>query len=279
MLKKPQLLIFFSILFSTTTFAWNSVGHRLVAQIAYDQLTPEAKAKVDALTAVMFHSPYPDARFARAAVWPDQYRHKNTSTFTWHFIDMPIVKDNVKAPMLSQYNVVWGIMQAEKTLENSVGNTYERAKYLSFLVHFIGDIHQPLHCVSLYNTHFPSGDRGGNDYVIHSPVANNLHGLWDEGVGLFAPNPVQYQFHYYEIQKLATDWMRQYPRSFFGARITEQSPQTWAQENHQIAANFVYSIPMNTAPSAAYTQQGQTIVREQVVLAGDRLADVLNHVF
>ncbi len=248
----------------------------MVAQIAYDQLTPQAKAKVDALTAVMFHSPYGNARFARAAIWPDQFRHQDTSTFYWHFIDMPIVRDGVKVPTISQYNVVWAIGQAENTLENSTGNTDQRAKSLSFLVHFVGDIHQPLHCASLYSTHFPKGDRGGNDYAIHSPVANNLHGLWDEGVGLFARNPVKYQFHYYEIQALAKDWMREYPRSFFGSRLTETTPQTWAQENNKIAATFVYSVPMNTAPSAAYIQQGQTVVREQVVLAGDRLADVLN---
>lgn len=278
MLKTPKILLFCSLLFSTPLFAWNAVGHRIVAQIAYDQLTPSVKEKVNTLTAVMFHSPYPEARFARAAVWPDKFRHKDTSTFYWHFIDLPIMKDGVKMPALNQYNVVWGIAQAEKALENGAGNTYQRAKNLSFLVHFVGDIHQPLHCASLYSAHFPTGDRGGNDYLINSPVAGNLHGLWDEGLGLFARNPVRYQFHYDQIQAIAQDWMRQYPHSFFGARLMQQSPQTWAQENYQIAISFVYSVPMNTVPSVAYIQQGQTIVREQIVLAGDRLADVLNRV-
>jgi hypothetical protein len=276
-MRHKKIFLLSSLLLSTHVFAWNAVGHRMVAQIAYDQLTPAVKVKVDALTAVMFHSPYPEARFMRAAVWPDKYRYKDKSTFYWHFIDLPIMRDGVTAKPVHAENVVWSILQAEKKLENSSAVNDERAKNLSFLIHFIGDSHQPLHCAELYSRVFPSGDRGGNLYRIQSPIADNLHQFWDRGAGLFYSDAVKYRFHYQQIEKMAHDWMQQYPRSFFVNSLKEQAPAQWVQDNHRIA-EFVYSTPMNAAPSQAYVQQSQTIVRQQVVLAGDRLADALNNV-
>ncbi|OGT43214.1 MAG: hypothetical protein A3F13_06205 [Gammaproteobacteria bacterium RIFCSPHIGHO2_12_FULL_40_19] len=279
-MRIKMLFLWLLCFFTTSVFAWGSVGHRLVAQIAYDQLTPQAKKQIDALTDVMFHSRYPDARFARASTWPDTIRQQAPQYSPWHFISLPIVKDNVTPPALeNNNNVVWAIARAEKIVSDPSENNARRAKYLSFLVHFIGDIHQPLHCATLYDHQFLHGDRGGNDFPIASSVSNNLHWFWDEGVGLFASNPGQYQFHYYEIQTMANQWMKDYPRAYFTKQLQEQSPMQWAKDSHHIANTVVYQIQPNTKPSQTYIQNGQTIVREQVVLAGYRLADVLNRIF
>jgi hypothetical protein len=269
-------IIFISILLSSSSaYAWNAVGHRVIAEIAYEQLTPQVKTKVDALTAVMFHSPYPQARFMRAAIWPDKYRFKNKSTFFWHFIDMPIIRDGVSAKQPNPENVTWSIPQAEKMLKNNNAIDYERAKNLSFLIHFFGDIHQPLHCAELFSRLFLNGDEGGNLYRIQSPVGDNLHQFWDRGAGLFLSDPGKYQFHHQQIQQIAQNWTRQYPRTFFASQLKEKSPTQWAQDSYRIA-QFAYTTPMDAVPSDAYVQQSQTLVRERVVLAGDRLADALN---
>lgn len=271
-------LIFLLTLLSTPIFAWNSIGHRIIAQIAYDQLTPTAKTQVDALTDVMFHSPYPDARFSRASTWPDQIKTKTNKYNAWHYIDLPYVKDKIMPSQLSDVNVVTEIIRAEKIVSDKSNSPTKRAEYLSFLIHFVGDIHQPMHCVDLFSTEFPNGDRGGNDYPINSPIAKDLHPLWDRGLGLLVTDRKTYQFHYYQINAIAIKWMAEYPRQFFATKLAMQSPMQWALESHQIAVNFAYSLSENAVPSAQYIQQGQAIVREQIVLAGDRLADVLNQI-
>jgi S1/P1 Nuclease len=268
------------LLFTTAVFAWGSVGHRLVAQIAYDELTPQAKAKVDSLTAVYFHSPYPEARFLRAATFPDTLRKKAPGTTPWHYIDQPFIKDSVKPSLLNSKNVVWAIPEVERVISDPKSTQAERATSLSFLIHFVGDIHQPLHCVSLYSPQFPEGDRGGNLYRINTAVADNLHGYWDRGLGLFYRSPNRpYSFRYPQIEAMAKQWMAQYPRAFYGARLTEKSPQAWATEGYVIATTVAYATPQNAVPNEQYDLKGQVIVREQIVLAGYRLADELNRLF
>lgn len=274
-------VVFFLMLesLSVSVFAWNAVGHRIIAQIAYDQLTPIAKAKIDALTMVMFHSSYADNRFARASTWPDQLKRKTARYNSWHYINLPLVENGIHPPRLNPDNVVWAIAQAEKIVKNSAQNKYVRGQYLSFLIHFVGDVHQPMHCVTLYDHLFPHGDRGGNAYLIHSSIAKNLHQLWDRGLGLFVSSPGNYQYHYWQIQKIATQWMHLYPRAFFAKQLIVQSPKKWAQASYQIAVSFAYTLPPNTVPFDTYIKQGQVIVRKQCVLAGDRLADILNQLF
>lgn len=273
------IICFFTLVFSISAFAWNSVGHRIIAQIAYDQLTPAAKKQVDKLTAIQFHSRYPEARFARASTWPDQIKQKTTRYNAWHYVDIPLVKDGIKPPMLNPENVEWSIARAEKIVSDKTQSNQRRAKYLSFLIHFVGDISQPLHCTTLYSAQFPTGDKGGNLYLIHSSIADNLHQLWDRGVGLFVSSPDHYQFHYYDIEKIATAWMNQYPVIAFTNRLQEALPSQWAADSHQIAVSFAYTIPVDGTPSAHYIQRAQLIVKQQIVLAGDRLANILNHIF
>lgn len=268
-----------TLFLSFPVFAWNSAGHRVIAQIAYDQLTPQAKEKIDALTAVQFHSPYPEDRFLRASTWPDQIKSKTTQYNAWHYINLPYVKNNIQPPILNSKNVVWAIAHAEKIVTDTTDNNARRAKYLSFLIHFVGDISQPLHCATLYDNHFPQGDRGGNDYPINSPIAKNLHQFWDRGAGLFYSAPHDYQFHYRQVEKIAHRWMQQYPKTFFAAQLANQSVTQWAQESHQIAVTFAYTLPLNANPPETYISEAQVIAREQSVLAGDRLADILNQLF
>lgn len=271
------LSCFFLLLLSPSIFAWNSVGHRLVAQIAYDELTPQAKAMVDQLTAVDFSSKYPEARFLRAATWPDRVRSQTHAYDTWHYVDFSTTEKTLPTSVLESNNVVSEILRAEKIVADSKASLQQRALYLNFLVHFVGDIHQPLHCATLYNTQFPNGDRGGNLYPIDSPYSKTLHSYWDLGLGMFARDQQKpYAFHYWQIEAMATTWMKEYPRSFYGAKLNEKSPMQWAQESHALAIQYAYTLPENTVPSQQYVSQGQAIVKQQIVLAGYRLADILN---
>lgn len=274
-----KLKLFFLIpvlFFSYPGFAWNSTGHRIIAQIAYDQLTPTTQQKVDTLTALLFHSPYPETRFAHAATLPDKIKNNTSRYDQWHYINLPYIQDNMSAAPIDSDNVVWAIERAEKIVFDASQNQYRRAKYLSFLIHFVGDIEQPMHCVTLYDRSFPTGDRGGNDYPIRSHIADNLHQLWDRGLGLFVNQHHHYQFHYHKIQKIAQEWVQRYPRALFKKQLLENNPKIWAEESKQIAMDFAYTLPCYAAPSQQYLNTGQTIAQKQIVLAGYRLADILN---
>ncbi|OGT49040.1 MAG: hypothetical protein A3E82_01320 [Gammaproteobacteria bacterium RIFCSPHIGHO2_12_FULL_38_11] len=274
-----KIIFVLLLFFLTTAFAWNGTGHRIIAQIAYDQLTPTAKEKIDVLTRYRFASKYPDERFLKASTWPDQIKKISPHCSPWHFIDLPFAKNNIQAAPINPQNAVSEITRAEKIVSDISENNNRRAKYLSFLIHFVGDIHQPLHCITLYSKVFPEGDKGGNRFPVKTAISDNLHWYWDEGLGLFYSTPHHYQFHYYQIETIAKQWMADYPPSFFGARLSVMAPIAWAHESHQLAVTSAYQIQPNTTPSQTYIQQGQMIVREQVVLAGDRLAVVLNRVF
>jgi hypothetical protein len=268
------------IMMTTQVFAWDSVGHRLVAQIAYDQLTRDAKTQVDALTAVQFHSKYPDARFGRASTWPDTIHIQSPEYNAWHYIDIPYVQGNLTPPPIAPQNVVWAIQQAEKIVSDPTSTPAQRALYLSFLIHCVGDIHQPMHTITLVSAQFPKGDRGGNLYPIQAIEAKNLHAYWDVGLGYFYHTRGSiYAFHYDQIQAMATEWINTYPRSFFAGQLTEKTPMQWAEDSHALAIKYAYTTPENAVPSHAYVMQGQSIVKQQIVLAGYRLADILNTIF
>ena len=269
------------LVFTLPIFAWNAGGHEVIAQIAYDNLTPAVRQKVNHILKARFISKYNDGRFLFAATWPDRIKNKTKKYNAWHYIGLPIVKDDVMPPPLNKRNVVWAIEHSERIVTHKNDALKKRAKYLSFLIHFVGDIHQPLHCATLYSKKFPppQGDLGGNKYFIKSNIANNLHAYWDRGLGLLINRRGGNYLNYYQVNQRANHWMKAFPKSFFAKKLQVKNPAEWAQESHALAKQYAYAMPENTAPMPAYISNGKRVVKEQVVLAGYRLADVLNRTF
>jgi hypothetical protein len=146
---------------------------------------------------------------------------------------------------------------------------------LSYLIHLVGDMHQPLHCVSLFTAAFPNGDRGGNDfYVKPAQRGVRLHGIWDDLLGS-SPNP-RIQWNYgIEIDA-------KYPRASLPELITHPSPKEWSLESREVAIETGYlrgalqgSTNADTAPAlpADYTKAAKAVAERQAALAGYRLAD------
>lgn len=282
-MKLSRLTCFVAVvffLFASSASAWDSSGHRIVAQIAYDNLTPIAKNKVDQLTELLDQKYPPRSRFLFASTWADQIKGDDVTAFnSWHFINYPFSVDGTATKPPSSENVVWAILQSQKVLTSIKSNPYEKAIFLRFLIHFVGDAHQPLHCAELYSKEFPAGDASGNLYVIKDAYAQNLHAFWDEGLGLFRQYGQSYPLANKEALKLADKIQQDYPQSFFTNQATDLNPQDWAQQSFTIAKSFVYSLKENSQPSAAYVQQGQQKVEQQLALAGYRLANLLNQIF
>lgn len=259
------------IIIPAWAFAWGPAGHRLIATIAYDRLTPAARLQVNQLTAILDQHYPPFSRFLYASVWPDLIRSNGMTDYNqWHFIDYPFSTDGTPVMPPNPHNVLWAIAQSEKILQDPKTSRYEKAIYLRFLIHFVGDVHQPLHCAERFSKAHPEGDHGGNDVVIQNRYAQNLHTYWDQGLGLFRQK---------SIAHLARIITIEYPPSYFGAELNDSDPQDWARESFALAKNFAYNIPENSVPSLAYNAQGQKIVAQQIALAGYRLANLLNTLF
>lgn len=270
LLNSILLLLFLG--FSSKAFAWNAVGHALVAQIAYDQLTPEKQKywnkKISALRKV-----YPKENFIYASLLPDQLKMRGIHAYdSWHFINLPIgsqTKENIDVQ-----NIIWAIQQSEDVLNKAKANAFEKAFFASFLIHLVADAHQPLHCASLYNHHFPHGDYGGNSYRLKSRKFPNLHTDWDRGAGFLNHSLWKNST---TLQESAKQLEKKYPKSYFGYRIDQKNPAVWTEESHHLAAQYAYTIPYFSKPSPSYQKKVREITQEQITLAGYRLALLLNN--
>lgn len=265
-------IILLLILCAHCAYAWNLVGHAVIAQIAYDNLTPKTKTQVDYLVQV-FHKTYPTIdSFQTMSGWADKIRGDNMVAFShWHFVNIPFSTDGTKLPPYPKYNSAWAITQFQYALTNAK-QPFNRAMALAFLSHFVGDAHQPLHCSTRVSKQYPNGDKGGNLYPIKISFAKNLHQFWDEGAGLFLIHNNKSQ----KIIDLAKKIEQQYPKTNVKKSLQYNSPYQWTHYSFDIAKHFVYTTPKNAKPNTAYIKQSQQIVKKQIALAGYRLANILN---
>ncbi len=229
--------------------------------------------------------------FIQAACWADDIKETNDLYTTWHYADFPLVNREPPTRDIpsghNEKNVVWAINALNKTLKAGVKATpTDTARALFFMIHFVGDLHQPLHATTLFSNKFepPSGDQGGNLYLINYPEdqnIKNLHALWDSGAGQWATDmkrpldPISQEY----LNDTANKLMNEFPVSAFQDRLSKYSVSSWAVESFGLARDVVYKAP--EAPEvvpADYLETSRQVCRSQVALAGYRLAQVLESV-
>lgn len=259
-------------------FAWNEFGHLIVAQIAFDQMTPDVKKKASRMTHVLGNFFPSTASFVSSAAWADEIKKNGVKAFNnWHFINQRFSYVRIRMPeYIPRENVVWAINESDRVLHSNETNTFEKSLFLRFLVHFAGDAHQPTQCSNFYSWQFPKGDNGGTKFPISSGVAKNLHQYWDRGLGyLVLPEGKTPTGE--DVKKYAKDLETKYPPSFFGNQSFQTDPKTWAKESLQYSRNFAYKhIKPYQTPKDEYIKEGQEIVEQRLALAGYRLANLLN---
>jgi hypothetical protein len=295
------LFLILSLVFSSHVIAWSDTGHVIAAEIAYNQLNAEKKKQMDAYAKVIFdaltetkkkelnYKFYNASLFAKTAALPDGWRSEKLDelfenfqaqvpanlltasqeqTDKWHYIDTPY-PNTTQCQISEEKNVVWSIDQLEKSISNE-NNFYSKALEIVLLTHYIGDIHQPLHTVTNVSLSC-AGDRGGNNYCLKANTKGkckqNLHALWDSAVGYLNKRE--------NIKNLAFELQQTYPASQFQNEINLNNTNQWL-DNKNIF--FVYSTPQYTKPNDAYYQKGQEIAKQQLALAGYRLAAKLNKI-
>lgn len=264
------VVVLFTIL-SGHTRAWGTEGHHIVARLAWSQMTPAAKRAAQDLLGA--------EDFVASSTWADEVRAERPETYNWHFVDIPYdqygydaARDCVPSPRGDC--VVAELERARHALMDKALPKAQRAEALKFVIHFVGDLHQPLHAIDNH-------DRGGND--VHVTVAGHastdrggltLHAVWDST--LIAERGIDETAY---VDTLRQE-LNQYPPSAGPIDFA-----SWAGEAHQRALEYAYTYPGFTPGrppsgvvelSADYQKQALLAIDHQFELAGIRLAAVLN---
>ncbi len=161
----------FALVLAAALLSWGVTGHRTIGKIAADHLTPQATAAVRELIG--------DTTLADISTWPDEvrsqpaYRH----TASWHYINLPLglsfTDFEAKVKGMTQENVYSALLQQEQILGSTGSTREEKAEALKYIVHFVGDLHQPMHVSR-------EEDKGGNTIQLnYDGNGTNLHALWD----------------------------------------------------------------------------------------------------
>lgn len=238
--------------------AWGPQGHRVVAVIAQANLTPAAREQVAALLGPM------DSLAAESS-WADDTRNDFSETGPWHYIDIPLDANSINlARDCPQGNCVIGkIEEYERVLKDSHTSEASRRLALRFLIHFVGDLHQPLHCEDNH-------DKGGNEVQVNFfGQPSNLHSVWDSGIlGKIQPYG----------NKLA-DLLNSRITPVEKTQWSKGTLADWAMEGHNIARDVAYKNLPSGSPAElgqAYVDAATPVVETQLEKAGIRLAVILN---
>jgi S1/P1 Nuclease len=283
----------------TMSLGWGPGGHMMVAQIAFDRLTPHAKQEVARLLAIQITRPglSPKSKgllasatskskdFVNASHWPDDLRPMpEFDCFKeLHFVDTAFSDDGTALPSVPTPNAINALKDAVDTLKTSTDDN-ARAQALRFLIHFVGDIHQPLHSATRVRKANPEGDRGGNlvSIKIGTPKPTNLHSFWDGGLGTFprgGPNFSPPSLS--SVTAAATKVVVANPDTDPELNLNDPTNfQSWANESLKLAQDVAYKGVNNGAtPSAAYRTQGAKVASKRVAWGGYRLAALLNSIW
>lgn len=262
-----NLIILFCCVLPPPIYSWNALGHRLVAQIAYDNINDETKRLFNKYNRVLNrnHKAY---GLVNSSVWMDKlYSSEFSYLKPMHYIDIPFTNDNSPLPMYNSKNAVYAVRKASNVLLNPNSSPMEKAIATRMIWHIVGDIHQPLHAATRITNQFPSGDRGGNLVKLKkNPVARNLHAYWDRGGGFLSQ---QQKYTQRDVKQMAKKIENRWPCHLDSMNL---NPMNWASESHTIAINQVYGKFLGEETGYTYQQMTQRISERQIALAGCRLA-------
>jgi hypothetical protein len=272
------------------SLGWGAGGHMIVATIAYKQLNGRAKAKADKLLLINVNPlGTKDNDFVNVAHWADDIRQYPGAQMysALHFIDIPFATDGTALPKRPIPNIVTALQDNVELLRKS-SDLKQQALALRFIIHFVGDIHQPLHCATRVDRAHPDGDRGGNLVRIlvpdqyGKPRETNLHSYWDSGLDSFPQTGAGFTppsiIHVYLEAESIKD---KNPKGNFKLKDKDAfNFEGWADESFQLAQTIAYvGIADGKTPSAAYKARSLPVVQQRVALAGYRLAALLNAIW
>ena len=287
--------------------AWSADGHNQIADIAWSKLTPKAKARLT----VILNAGEPRFRNSDTRkAWQDastfsDFMKGNTETIfesiiptmnsifnkdiesigsegvrckTWHYYDIPIRFKGAK-PGVDTSNAYVALTMAQAELAKTKDPKMQ-CWWSYWINHIVGDLHQPLHCVSNHE-HHEEGDAGGNKFMIKSPDQDRelrLHGFWDGAIGVaikadreagLSPN----------IEEVTKRWTSDPTLQPSEKEMKNLDVMDWINNGAKLADKFAYDgLQPKDKPSSKYLADQLLLCKKQAVLAGYRLAAIMNKI-
>jgi hypothetical protein len=292
----------------TPALSWWDAGHMQIAYVAYKHLDAPVKEKVDVL--LRLNTDYakwtagaPDERtakiyaFVHAATWADDIKTKDNYTKDkvdsptagqnigyvdhnqhsyWHYKDTNFSPDGTPLPPPAPVDLVTQLNKMIAALPASSGASEDVRSYdLVWILHLVGDAHQPLHAVGRYTKQIQGGDEGGNDELVIPATGEtiNLHAYWDRMFGGYS-SPYGAVF-----DADAKDGLAKISVNPIAAQVVD--PQAWIDESTELAKQYGYAPPVSLGDNAVlltrdYETNARNISRGRAALAAARLANLLN---
>jgi len=319
--SKAAIFLFLLVLPNVRAFAWGCAGHQTVALVALSQLNPRASAKVHEL---LQGQPLPAIHrfcgattldvFADVATWADDERGIRKETAGWHFLDIPLGASRDSLATFCD-PAVGCVTQAINTklgvLRSGKGTHQDQANALMFVVHFLGDLHQPLHDTT-------NNDRGANCIPVaffgQEPKLTdasgegytpNLHGVWDTDLPMRIGN-IRDASRDNDVTQFAAQLSSEFATDIKTWQREPVDLDQWAWDSHQLAVSAAYGklptpVPvekpqvvntcsddnnvgkrmkqLNEDLGAQYLALVTPAIKRQLAKAGTRLAMILNQLW
>lgn len=280
-MKKTALAFLLApLLIPSPAFPWGELGHFTLCEIAYRQLDPQVQSEVNKLLG--------NAVFAKECTWADKIRGARKETGPWHYINFE-QEESYPETINQAGDVAQALIRSEDTLRSLKSDEAAKVESLKFLMHFAGDVHQPLHVGY-------GSDRGGNQKYVtwfsktfHTYTFENfenemvtqrskinLHSVWDTHLlEKFTERSLDikegqqaYQAYADEIQKASSEEIKTWQKSTYLDWVSES--RTYLEGAYEIGEGRL---------GETYFKKHYPVVNKRLKMGGYRLAGVLNRIF
>jgi hypothetical protein len=262
MKRTPFLIVFSLVIFSVAFISWGVTGHRTVGKIAEDHLTPNARAGVRDLLG--------SETLADVSTWADEVRGQDQyrQTGPWHYVNLPLGLDSdqfkARVENMLESNVYSALGQQMQLITDKSATREQKIEALKFVVHFVGDLHQPMHVSR-------AEDKGGNTIQLnYEGQGTNLHALWDSK--LIDHTGLDYQQLAEKCDHATPVQIRQW----------QSDPIVkWMWESYEITSKLYAEVDSMSSRSIGqdYYTAHWPIIQQRLEQAGIRLAGLLNILF
>jgi len=238
------------------TVFWGQNGHRATGKIAENHLNKKAKKRIDKLLkgqSLAFVSTYADEIKSDSA-----YR----KYYSWHYVNMDLEESYADATKNPKGDIVTGINKCIEVLKDTNSSDEDKSFHLKMLVHFVGDLHQPMHIGQ-------KEDKGGNAIQVEwFGKETNLHAVWDTKM------IENWNMSYLELADNAKDVSKKQIAAIEAGTLIE-----WVDETHELTKKIYKSAEVGENLRYRYSYDYFGIVRDQLQIGGIRLAKILNDIF
>jgi len=296
----------FILVATTAVKAWNQPGHMTSAEIAYDDLKERNPTVLAKVLQVLRKHPYFETKwqdklgevpqddrdlrlFILAATWPDDIRRKDFQYDRpeWHFVNIIYRPGESEVTIPDGESIIKAFPENRSIAKSTTADQAARAVAVCWMLHLIGDIHQPLHTVKLVTQQFPEpvGDRGGTRFYVRVTTSSStvsLHQIWD---GLIIGS---YKFQAVRNKALTLRSKPGLKREDLAEQLAVKSFNEWALGSYIIAVEQVYrkgALQGSTRKDdgavlpSGYTAKAKEVAERQIVLSGYRMSEAMVDVF